>query len=60
MAFTIWDWMKQVTYIKEPWSSFTDEDKEYLIREKNQIESNLFIEDKYGVKLNIPHPTTSF
>jgi hypothetical protein len=29
---TIWDWMKQVTYIKEPWSSFTDEDKESFNR----------------------------
>jgi hypothetical protein len=27
MAFTIFDWFKQVTYIKDPWSSFSDEDK---------------------------------
>ena len=24
---TIFDWLKQVTYIKDPWSSFSDEDK---------------------------------
>ena len=24
---TIFDWFKQVTYIKDPWSSFSDEDK---------------------------------
>ena len=24
---TIFDWLKQVTYIKDPWSSFNDEDK---------------------------------
>jgi hypothetical protein len=28
MALSIWDWMKQVTYIKDPWYSFSDEDKE--------------------------------
>jgi hypothetical protein len=27
MAFTIFDWFKQVTYIRDPWSSFSDEDK---------------------------------
>jgi hypothetical protein len=27
MALTIFDWLKQVTYIKDPWSSFSDEDK---------------------------------
>lgn len=27
MALTIFDWLKQVTYIKDPWSSFNDEDK---------------------------------
>lgn len=25
---TVWDWLKQVTYIKDPWNSFSDEDKE--------------------------------
>lgn len=24
---SVFDWMKQVTYIKDPWSSFSDEDK---------------------------------
>jgi len=24
---TIFDWFKQVTYIKDPWSSFSEEDK---------------------------------
>jgi hypothetical protein len=27
MALTIFDWFKQVTYIRDPWSSFSDEDK---------------------------------
>lgn len=27
MAFTIFDWIKQVTYIKDSWSSFSEEDK---------------------------------
>ena len=25
---TIFDWMKQVTYIRDPWHTFSDEDKE--------------------------------
>ena len=25
---TVWDWLKQVTYIREPWDNFSDEDKE--------------------------------
>ena len=25
---TVWDWLKQVTYIKDPWHSFSDEDKD--------------------------------
>jgi hypothetical protein len=25
---TVWDWLKQVTYIKEPWDDFSEEDKE--------------------------------
>lgn len=27
MVFSIFDWVKQVTYIKDPWDSFSDEDK---------------------------------
>jgi hypothetical protein len=27
-SFTIFDWLKEITYNKSPWNSFTDEDKE--------------------------------
>jgi len=27
MAFSVFDWLKQVTHVKDPWSSFSDEDK---------------------------------
>ncbi len=25
---TVWDWLKQVTYVREPWDNFSEEDKE--------------------------------
>jgi wyosine [tRNA(Phe)-imidazoG37] synthetase (radical SAM superfamily) len=28
MALSIFDWMKQVTYIRDPWYTFSEEDKE--------------------------------